>query len=58
MKISTFAIAVGPALILLAAKTVIEPMWLRDYSFFAVLAIGTAIGVFGGIAARIVEPRD
>lgn len=55
MKISTYAIAVAPATVLLAAKTISEPMWLHHYSFFDCLAIGVVMSLFGAIAARIIE---
>ncbi|MCZ8254697.1 MAG: hypothetical protein O9327_03295 [Polaromonas sp.] len=58
MKPSTAAIAFGPALLVLCAKFAIEPTWLSEWSLPACLALGAAIGVFGAMAARVVEPRD
>ena len=57
MKLTTIAIAFGPAALVLVTKFALEPTWLSGTSFLACAAIGALIGAFGGLAVRIVEPR-
>ena len=58
MKLSTFAIALGPLALLLAVVTFINPVWLKDFGLAECLFIGAAFGILAVAAARIVEPRD
>jgi hypothetical protein len=58
MKLTTLAIAFGPPALVLAAKFAIEPAWLQDFSLAACVGLGGVIGVFGAVAARIVDPGD
>lgn len=58
MKASTFLIAFGPMILPVVVKTIIEPMWIKDYSFAMCIAIGAVMGLFSGFAVRILEPRN
>ena len=58
MKISTIALAFGPATLVIAAKFALDPAWLREWSVPACLALGAVIGASGALAARTLEPRD
>lgn len=59
MKITTFAIAFGPAPVVLTAKTVLEPSWLQDFRHLACLALGASIGArWGRGRASSITPTE
>lgn len=56
MKLSTLAIAFGPAVLALTVKFALDPAWLKEWSLLACLSLGAGVGYFAGMAANIVEP--
>jgi hypothetical protein len=58
MKISTFAIAFGPQLLMAAVCAAIQPDWYKVLPLWGCVAIGAAVGIFGALVVRVLEPRD
>ena len=58
MKLSTIAIAIGPPVVVLAAKFALDPSWLNHVSMGACAALGAVIGVAGAVAATTLRAPD
>lgn len=56
MKPLTFALAFGPAILVLLVKFVLDPTALSEWSISACAGLGVAIGALAGAAAHVVDP--